>query len=168
MFKLFSLLSLATLTLQAQNLPAPAEIVGVWSSSEVRSIMFSDRSSTTFSRPSGATIQYQINADGTYRDDTLIQTSMYNCTDTVFAQETGRVHTDGSKLVFEATGGTLRSTDNCNARFNYVKPLPQRERVMTEWLVRNGQAGPQLCMSDGKHPLCYKRSQSALASSVQK
>jgi hypothetical protein len=130
--------------------------------------MFSDRSNTAFSRPSGATIKYEINADGSYREDTLIQTSMYNCTDTVFAEETGQVHVDGSKLVFEARGGTLRSTDNCNARFNYVKQLPHTERVMTEWLLRKGQSGPQLCMSDGKHPLCYKRSDSTMTSDAQK
>jgi len=166
--RIFSLLSLAVLTLQDQNSSIPAEIVGAWSSSEVRTIQFSNRSSTAFARPSGATIKYQINPDGTYREDTLIQTSTYNCTDTVFAEETGRIHVDGSKLVFEATGGTLRSTDNCNARFNYVKQLPHRERVMTEWLVRNGSSCPELCMSDSKHPLCYKRAERTGPSNVQK
>lgn len=168
MFKPLSAIALAAVTLQAQSVSIPSEMVGVWSSSEVRSIMFSDRSNTAFSRPSGATVKYEINADGSYREDTLIQTSMYNCTDTVFAEETGRVRIDGSKLVFEAMGGTLRSTDNCNARFNYVKQLPHAERVMTEWLLRNGQSGPQLCMSDGKHPLCYKRSDSTMNSDAQK
>ena len=168
MLKSLFLLSLPALTLQAQNLPVPPEIVGVWSSSEVRSIMFSDRTSTAFSRPSGGTIKYQINPDGTYRDDTLIQTSMYNCTDSVFAEETGAVRVEGSKIIFDATGGTLRSTDNCNARFNYVKQLPQRERVMTEWLVRNGPSGPELCMSDGKHPLCYRRAERTGNTNAQK
>ena len=168
MLKMFSLLSFTALTLQAQNSSMPTEMVGIWSSSEVRSIQFSNRSSTAFSRPSGATIKYQINADGTYRENTLLQTSMYNCTDTVFAEETGRIHVDGSQLVFEATGGNLRSSDNCNARFNYVKQLPHRERVMTEWLVRNGPSGPELCMSDGKHPLCYKRSERTGNSNAQK
>lgn len=54
-------LGLAALILRGQNASIPSELVGFWSSSEVRSIMFSDRSSTAFSCPTGATIKYQIN-----------------------------------------------------------------------------------------------------------
>ena len=141
----------------AQNANTPSGMAGTWSSSEVRTVQFNDRATGAFAKPSGATITYHITDNGDFQEQTLIQTSMYNCSDVVFATESGRVHVDGTKLVFDSIGGRLTSQDNCNARFNYAKQVPANQRVFTQWSIRNGQAGPELCMSDDKNHLCYKR-----------
>src|SRR5579875_2529379 len=104
--------------ISAQSIPS--EMVGTWTSSEVRTTQFRDRAGAS-ARPSGAIIKYRISADGQYREDTLIQTSMYNCTDVVSVAETGTVRVDGASLIFESSGAHLTSQDNCNARFNYSK-----------------------------------------------
>jgi hypothetical protein len=146
------LLSAAPIAAVAQNAGVPPQIVGTWSSSEVRSIHFKDRATSAFSRPSGAIITYRISADGSYKEDTVIQTSLYNCSDEVFATESGTVHVEDGSLVFDSTRGKLTSQDSCNARFNYTKQLAPRQRAFPR-----GQSGPELCMADGKNHLCYRR-----------
>jgi len=152
-----ALISIVPLYVAAQPANLPPSITGAWSSSEVRSVQFKDRATGAFAKPSGAIITYHISPDGQYRKEALIQTSMYNCSDVVFATESGRVFLDDGKLVFASTGGKLNSQDNCNARFNYSKQLAPKRYVYSQWLLRDGQAGPELCMADEKTHLCYRR-----------
>ena len=134
----------------------PPEMLGTWTSSEVRSTTFRDAVGG-YSRPSGAVVRYSFSSDGRYKEDTLLETSMYNCTDSVFATEAGNVVISGSGVVFKSSGGTLKSTDNCNARFNYSKVLPPRDYVYSSWGLRNAPSGTELCLvKDGK-TLCYRR-----------
>jgi hypothetical protein len=92
----------------------PGRLAGTWQSSEVRGLCFTDRATGASSRPSGASITYRISPGGSYKEDTLMQTSAYNCTDIVFAPESGRVRVEGSRIVFTSSGGNLNSQDNCS------------------------------------------------------
>ena len=156
-FTALFVLSTGSVLLRSQNFGVPPELVGDWESTSVRSTTFQDRSTGAYAKPSGSATAYHIAADGQYKEEALIQSSMYNCTDTVFVSETGRVRLDASGLTLVSTGGRLTSRDNCNARFNYEKQLPPREYAFASWQVRNGQSGPELCLEKDHQVFCYHR-----------
>lgn len=148
----------AVATLSSYSQTIPPGIAGDWTASEVRSTQFKDRSTGSFSGPTGTIVTYHISEDGQYTQETLIQTSMYNCTNTVFVAEWGRVGISGSKLLFESAGGKLNSQDNCNARFNYIKRIEPKVHTYAPWLLRNAPSGQEFCMTDAQQRhTCYRR-----------
>jgi hypothetical protein len=100
--------------------PAPAHLVGKWSSSRLSSINYRDRTTGTFAPPSGSIFTYAISADGTYEYSGYMQSSMYSCTIVVFRWQRGTLTAtggaaDGQRLTFTPREGKLHYKDSCRA-----------------------------------------------------
>jgi hypothetical protein len=65
----------------------------------------------------------KINPDGTYERAARMKMTLYTCTTIIAIWERGMVQTGSQTISFRPKEGAIRSEDNCNAKFNYQKPV---------------------------------------------
>jgi hypothetical protein len=95
--------------------PAPAHLVGKWSSSRLSMINYRDRTSGSFAPPSGSIFSYTIAADGTFEFSGYMQSSLYHCTIVIFRWQRGTLAADGQRLTLTPREGKLYYKDSCRA-----------------------------------------------------
>ena len=136
---------------------APLALVGTWGTGSVSSTMFRNQSTGSYSAPSGTQVQYKFLPDGRYEYAALTTQSMYSCTSRFMTYKTGVVVYQGNELTFVPQSGKFTSEDNCNARFNYEKPVGL-ERESYRWRVERDQYGQKVCLQNATIDGCaYKR-----------
>jgi hypothetical protein len=113
----------------------PERLVGTWSSSRVSMINYRDRTTGSFSPPSGSIFTYTIAANGTYEYSGYMQSSLYHCTITVFRWQRGTIAANGADLTLTPREGKLYYKDSCRAGSEKEKAVvdePQRYRFSIE------------------------------------
>jgi len=117
--------------------PAPAYLVGTWSSSRLSTINYRDRVTGAYAPPSGSLFTYKIAADGTFELSGLLQSSLYSCTIVIFRWQRGTLEADGERLTLTAREGKVYYKDSCRAGSEKEKravdaPATYRVKVETE------------------------------------
>jgi hypothetical protein len=95
--------------------PAPARLVGKWSSSRLSMINYRDRYSGSFAPPSGSIFSYTIAADGTFEFSGYMQSSLYHGTIVIFRWQRGTLVADGQSLTLTPREGRQHYKDSCRA-----------------------------------------------------
>lgn len=135
----------------------PRVLAGRWSSVSTSNVQYTNQATGSWAPPSGEGTSWEIFPDGRWRSDSLIQSSLYNCTMTILAGESGRYRVNNGTITFDSVGGEMDSKDNCSRNGNYKKPLPARQYVY-QWRVERDQWGEKLCLaSPGGKPSCFYR-----------
>src|ERR1043166_4724441 len=75
-----------------------ADLIGEWSKSHVSTVDFVDPSTGAHANPSGERLNVRFFADGAYKLGWLLQSSLYNCTSTVFGEKTGAYQIQGNAI----------------------------------------------------------------------
>lgn len=114
-----------------QRTAVPEQLVGRWLTSSGSGSSYHDPATGTYSAPNSSQFAYEFQPDGTFEHAALIQSSLYNCTMTVFGYEAGTVAFDGPGLTVVPQTAVLRSTDTCVAENNYEKPGDTSESRFT-------------------------------------
>jgi uncharacterized protein (DUF2141 family) len=127
------------LTTPAPTSPTSNTLVGNWYQGSSSGVDYYNPSTGSWAPPSGSGFRFTFNADGTYESSGLLQSSLYNCTMTIFSYETGTYNLQNDILVLTQTLSKMKSQDTCNSDFNYEKDVP----LETDYrLVRFGQFQP--------------------------
>jgi hypothetical protein len=135
----------------------PPRLAGKWENISTSTVGYVNNATGSYAAPSGEGTTWYIYANGQWKSDTLMQSSMYGCTMRVFASESGTVSVNGGTITFDTRGGELDSSDNCNKSFNYKKPLPVR-RYVYQWRLERDQYGEKLCLGGANtKTTCYYR-----------
>jgi len=135
----------------------PAELVGTWHTGKVSATTFRDRTTGTYSDPSGTQVRYRILPDGRYEYAALTTQSMYNCTTRLLTYKVGHISVQGDVLTFIPENGKFTSEDNCNRHYNYEKPVALT-RETYRWSVQRDQYGMKICLQNASVNGCaYKR-----------
>ncbi|NUM74481.1 hypothetical protein HUU40_08980 [candidate division KSB1 bacterium] len=111
--------------------PVPTALVGAWYSGTVSDVNFYDRATGQFGSPSGTGIFLKLSAEGYYEKGVLLQSSLYNCTMTFFAYNSGTITFKDSTITLYPTYGRIKSSDNCVAENNYLK----NDQLVTETII---------------------------------
>jgi hypothetical protein len=135
---------------------APSALIGTWGTGSVSSTMFRNQATGAYSAPSGTQVQYKFLPDGRYEYAALTTQSMYSCTTRLMTYKTGVVVFQGNELTFVPQSGKFTSEDNCNARFNYEKPVGL-ERASYRWRVERDQYGEKMCLQNATVNGCASR-----------
>ena len=109
----------------------PAELRGAWYSGTVSSIHFYDRNNGSWGNPSGTGLGFEFKAAGDYEKGVLLRSSLYNCSMTFFAFNSGTMTVEGNKIVLYVNYGRIKSYDTCVQANNYEKP----DEVKTETVL---------------------------------
>jgi UDP-N-acetylglucosamine transferase subunit ALG13 len=127
------------LTTPAPTSPTSNALVGNWYQGSSSGVDYYNPSTGSWAAPSGSGFRYTFNADGSYEYSGLIQSSLYNCTMTVFGYETGTYSLQNDILVLVQKVSKMKSQDTCNSDFNYEKDVPLEVAYR---LLRFGQFQP--------------------------
>jgi hypothetical protein len=94
--------------------------------------------------PSSGTFQsYVFNADGSFVQSALLQSSFYSCTTAIFIYDTGQTQINGSQMTLNITGGQVKYTNSCSPEKNYDRPSKLRSQQYT-WRVANDLDSPSI------------------------
>lgn len=146
----------------APNGTFPAELVGSWTSNGyVSSTDFVDAATGTYAPASGTIDRFTFSASGQFRHSNLAQSSLYNCTTSLFWDAKGSTTVDNSLLVLTPDWSTETAKDTCNASpsHNYVKAHSLKPQSYY-WKLDEYQRGLKLCLlhrATGAKPNCYWR-----------
>ncbi len=135
----------------------PDDVIGEWSKSHVSNIDFVNPDTGSHADPSGERLNVRFFPDGHYKLGWLLQSSLYNCTSSVFGEKTGQFEIRENKITMKDTESTLTSRDNCHRQWNYQKHPPLLQSTY-EWRLGRTKYGTVLIMRgpDGKDTV-YER-----------
>jgi hypothetical protein len=80
----------------AQKPPSP--VLGRWTDGHISSIQYRDSVTGVGAPTNGRSFAYEFKPDGTYSFTGLMQSVMYNCTTSMFSNETGTYTMDGDAV----------------------------------------------------------------------
>jgi hypothetical protein len=131
-------------------------LVGSWRSSELGMISYQN-TITGASRPGrGTTMQYKFLPGGRFEYNGYLETTMYNCTTTLFNPVAGTYSVEGDRLTLVPKTSKWQQTNNCASSMNKTRP---GELVTETYTFRfsNEQGGRRLCLTSSKgSEVCYR------------
>ncbi len=98
----------------------PASILGSWLYGVFSPTDFYNASTGAYiGNAYGTSVIFKFTADGKYEQSVLIHSTVYSCRTQVYVYNTGTVRFNGGEFRVYPTSGRVRSSDTCNASFNY-------------------------------------------------
>ena len=133
------------------------DLAGTWKTGSVGSIQYQNQVTGATRSGRGHIFTYKFLANGTYEFVGYMETSMYNCTNTLFNNITGRYSVDGSTINLNPSRDLWKSTNSCAASGNkQTTKTPTRKTLQFD--RREDEYGKQLlCINDGGTETCYRR-----------
>ena len=131
-------------------------LLGAWRSSEIGMIGYQN-SVTGATRPGrGTTMQYRFLPGGRYEYNGYMETTMYNCTTTLFNPAAGTYRVEGDRLTLVPRTSKWQQRNNCASSMN--KELPGKLEAETyTFRFSNEAGGRRLCLSGAKGgEVCYR------------
>jgi hypothetical protein len=136
-----------------------SDITGYWKTGNVGSIQYQNRVTGSTRPGRGSLFWYKFYANGTYEFVGYMETTMYNCTTTLFNEIKGRYSLDGSMISLNPTRDFWKNTNSCAASGNKeTTKTPTKKSLQFE--VRTDEYGKQLlCVNEGSGETCYRKEQ---------
>lgn len=148
----------------ASNAAAPApqaageagDLLGSWRSTEMGMISYQN-TITGASRPGrGTTMQYRFLPGGRFEYNGYLETTMYNCTTTLFNPVTGTYRVEGGRLHLSPKTSKWQQRNNCAASMNKEQPGKLDPETYTIRFAQE-QGGRRLCLTSSKgNEVCYR------------
>jgi hypothetical protein len=133
-----------------------AALVGAWRSSEIGMISYQN-TITGSSRPGrGTTMQYKFLPGGRFEYNGYMETTMYNCTTTLFNPVAGTYSVEGDRLTILPQTSKWQQTNTCASSMNKTQPGKLDPESYT-FRFSNEQGGRRLCLKSAKgNEVCYR------------
>ena len=133
-----------------------AALLGAWRSSELGMISYQN-TITGASRPGrGTTMQYKFLPGGRFEYNGYLETTMYNCTTTLFNPVAGTYSVEGDRLTVVPKTSKWQQTNNCASSMNKTQPGKLDPETYT-FRFSNEQGGRRLCLTSSKgNEVCYR------------
>ena len=133
------------------------ELVGSWKNGSVGMIQYQNRTTGATKPGRGSIFTYKFNANGTYEFVGYMETTMYNCTTTLFNHITGRYTVNGSTINISPSKDHWKNTNSCAPSSNKQQnKTPTRKSA--EFEIREDEYGKTLlCINEGSGETCYRK-----------
>lgn len=115
---IFLLLAGAPLAFNA----SPESIHGKWHNGRVSSIQYKNAYTNAPAPTNGSSFAWEFREDGTYSFTGLMQSVMYQCTTSVFSNETGKYTVEGDVVSLKPEKNPYKMTNNCAPSSNKEAP----------------------------------------------
>lgn len=112
-----------------------SEITGYWKNGSVGTIQYQNRTTGATKPGRGSLFTYKFLANGNYEFIGYMETTMYNCTTTLFNQITGRYSVEGSTITLNPSRDSWKSSNSCAASGNKQQtktPTPKTIEFQTK------------------------------------
>ena len=149
----FILVAVQTYSAMAQA----SAVRGYWTNGSVGSIQYQNRVTGSTRPGRGSHFSYKFLANGTYTFVGYMDTTMYNCTTTLFNEITGEYTVDGSTIHLDPTRDFWKNTNTCAASGNKQQTkTPTKKSV--EFVVKEDDYGKTLlCLNEGSGESCFRK-----------
>lgn len=97
----------------AQPSARPTELVGRWFTGSISSIQYYDPVDGSWADPNGEGFYLILDADGSYEEGAVIQSTMYGCSSKLLGRAVGDWSVEGSQLWLARESGETSITGNC-------------------------------------------------------
>jgi hypothetical protein len=98
----------------------PSSILGAWIFGVFSPTDFYNASNGQYiGNAYGTSVVFKFTADGKYEQTVLIHSTVYSCRTQVYVYNKGTVKFNGAEFRVYPASGRVRSSDTCNASFNY-------------------------------------------------
>lgn len=134
-----------------------ADIAGSWTNGNVGAIQYQDRVTGSTKPGRGSVFSYKFQPNGTYEYVGYMEVSMYNCTTTLFNQNTGKYTVEGSTMTLDANRDFWKSTNSCAASGNKQQTKPPVKKTVSFRRTTNEYNQEMLCIDEGKGETCYRQ-----------
>lgn len=134
----------------------PGSLVGSWRSSEIGMISYQN-TITGSSRPGrGTTMQYKFLSGGRFEYNGYMETTMYNCTTTLFNPVAGTYRVEGDRLTIFPKTSKWQQTNTCASSMNKTQPGKLDPETYT-FRFTSEQGVRRLCLTSSKgNEVCYR------------
>ncbi len=132
-------------------------VAGYWKNGSVGSVQYKDRVTGSTKPGRGSLFTYRFNSNGTYEFNGYMETTMYNCTTTLFNQITGRYTVTGNQIELAPTKDLWKNTNSCAASGNRQQTKTPTRKSFEFRISEDEYGKEQLCLSDGQGETCYRR-----------
>lgn len=125
--------------------PAPnaGQLLGKWRSGSISGVQYHNAYTGAPMPTNGSTFFLQFNEDGSYVSNGLMQITSYNCTTSLWSQETGRYRVAGDVVSLEPGKGTYDTKNNCSPSMNTHREKTLGNRAY-QFRFENGSNGIQM------------------------
>lgn len=134
-----------------------SEIVGSWKYGSVGMIQYQNRTTGATKPGRGSVFSYKFLPNGTYEFVGYMESTMYNCTTTLFNQINGRYKVSGSTITLNPSRDLWKSGNSCAASGNKQQTKTPTSKTL-EFDIREDEYGKTLlCLNDGTGESCFRR-----------
>lgn len=134
-----------------------SNVIGEWKNGSIGSIQYKDRVTGSTTPGRGSTFTYKFLANGSYEFVGYMQTTMYNCTTTLFNQITGKYSVVGSTIHLNPARDFWKSTNSCAASGNRQQTKTPVKKSLT-YEIREDEYGAELlCLTEENNETCFRR-----------
>lgn len=133
-----------------------SSLAGSWRTSELGMISYQN-TITGASRPGrGLTMQYKFLPGGRFEYNGYMETTMYNCTTTLFNPVAGTYTVEGNRLNIFPKTSKWQQTNNCASSMNKTQPGKLDPESYT-FRFASEQGARRLCLTSAKgNEVCYR------------
>lgn len=126
----------------------PKQLVGVWTTGSGSTINYQDAITGAYAPPSGSTGELTIKSDGSYSQNGLLQTTLYNCTTSLFVMEEGKASVSGDKITFKPGKVKTSMQDTCRKSSNFNNRDGTKNTKSDTFELTEDEYGPLLRLTD--------------------
>lgn len=135
----------------------PAELVGSWRTGRVSLLQYRERTTGSTTPANGSSFSYRIQADGRFEFAGLLQTTMYNCTTSLFNLKRGLVRVEGTRLTLVPQENKWKNEFSCASQRNHEKAGKTDEETYT-WRIKEEDGRASLCLTPaGGEESCFRK-----------
>lgn len=132
-------------------------INGTWTNGSVGAIQYQNRATGATKPGRGSHFSYKFNANGTYEFVGYMETTMYNCTTTLFNQVTGKYRVGDGTIQLDSTRDFWKSTNSCAASGNKQQTKPVSKKTVSFDIREDEYGATLLCITEGEGETCYRK-----------
>lgn len=136
---------------------AQEAVTGYWKTGSVGSLQYQNRVTGAAKSNRGSLFSYKFLANGTYEFIGYMESTMYNCTTTLFNDIKGRYMVEGSTINLNPSRDFWKSTNSCAASANKTQTkVPVKKSL--EFGFKTDEYGKEfICLTDGGVETCYRK-----------
>jgi hypothetical protein len=151
-FLLAGLIVIQALTIFAQD-----DVTGYWKTGSVGSLQYRNQVSGATKSNRGSLFSYKFMANGSYEFIGYMESTMYNCTTTLFNDITGKYTVDGSTINLNPARDFWKSTNSCAASGNKTRTKTPTQKSL-EFSHKTDEYGKLfLCLNDAGAETCFRK-----------
>ena len=132
------------------------EVIGVWKTGGIGTIGYQNQITGSVKPGRGNIFWYKFLSNGNFEFVGYMESTMYNCTTSLFNQITGRYRVNGNRIELLPNKDFWKSTNSCAASGNRQTNKRPTPKTLTFERRQDEYGQKLLCLTDGGVETCYR------------